>query len=110
NERQKLRHDALHQYHCLHIIEATPHDAGTAYLAMNRYQLDDYRPYLFKTFDFGKSWQPIASGIPERAFVRTVREDPKRKDLLFTGTETGVSYSLDGGMRWESLKLHLPVG
>jgi photosystem II stability/assembly factor-like uncharacterized protein len=93
----------------LNIIEASPHDAGTAYVAANRYQLDDYRPYIFKTTDYGKSWQAMASGIPERSFVRTVRADPQRKGLLFAGTETGVYYSMTDGASWQSLQLNLPV-
>ena len=93
----------------VNIIEASPHDAGTAYLAANRYQLDDFRPFIFKTADYGRTWQAVASGIPERSFVRTVREDPNRKGLLFAGTETGVYYSPDGGAQWQSLQLNLPV-
>jgi hypothetical protein len=93
----------------VNMIEASPHDAGTAYLAVNRYQLDDFRPYIFKTADYGQSWQVVASGIPERSFVRTVREDPKRKGLLFAGTETGVFYSLNDGGQWHALQINLPV-
>jgi photosystem II stability/assembly factor-like uncharacterized protein len=100
---------ALQPFTRVNIIEASPHDAATAYLAVNRYQLDDFRPYIYKTTDYGKSWQMIAAGIPERSFVRTVREDPKRKDLLFAGTETGVYDSRDGGAHWQSLQLNLPV-
>jgi hypothetical protein len=93
----------------VNIIEASPHDPAAAYLAVNRYQLDDYRPYIFKTADYGRTWQAIASGLPEKGFVRTVREDPKRKDLLYAGTETGVFYSLDAGAHWQSLQLNLPI-
>ncbi len=106
---QNVTPTALQPFSRVNIIEASPHDAGTAYAAVNRYQLDDFRPYLFKTTDYGKSWQQIASGIPERSFVRTVREDPVHKDLLFAGTETGVYYSRDGGARWQSLQLNLPA-
>src|SRR4029077_18140740 len=106
---QNVTPAALQPFTRVNIIEASPHDAGTAYLAVNRYQLDDYRPYIFKTTDYGKSWQQIGSGIPERSFVRTVREDPARKDLLVHGTETGVYFSLDGGARWQSLHLNLPA-
>ena len=67
------------------------------------------RPYIYKTTDFGSSWQPIVGGLPERSFVRTVREDPITKDLLFAGTETGVYYSLDGGAHWQPLQLNMPV-
>ena len=106
---QNVTPPALQPFTRVNIIEASPHDPGTAYVAANRYQLDDFRPSIFKTTDYGKSWQAIASGIPERSFVRTVREDPTRRGLLFAGTETGVYYSLDGGARWESLQLNLPV-
>src|SRR5262245_62590998 len=102
-------HPSISPYTLSNIIVAAPHDAAIAFVAANRYQLDDYRPYLYKTSDYGRSWQPIANGIPERAFVRTVREDPKRRDLLYAGTEAGVYFSLDGGSRWQSLQLNLPV-
>ncbi|HJZ71627.1 MAG TPA: hypothetical protein VKE51_07775 [Vicinamibacterales bacterium] len=106
---QNVTPPAIQPYTRINIIEASPHDAAVAFVAANRYQLDDYRPYLYKTSDYGRSWQPIANGIPERAFVRTVREDPKRRDLLYAGTEAGVYFSLDGGSRWQSLQLNLPV-
>lgn len=106
---QNVTPQAMQPYTRVNIIEASPHDAGTAYLAVNRYQLDDYRPSFFKTTDFGQSWRSIASGIADRSFVRTIREDPKRRDLLFAGTETGVYFSLDGGARWQSLQLNLPI-
>jgi photosystem II stability/assembly factor-like uncharacterized protein len=106
---QNVTPPAMQPWTRVNIIEASPHDAGTAFAAVNRYQLDDFKPYIFKTTDFGTTWQPIVSGIAERSFVRSVREDPKRKDLLFAGTETGVYYSLDGGANWQSLRLNLPV-
>jgi photosystem II stability/assembly factor-like uncharacterized protein len=106
---QNVTPPALQPFTRVNIIEASPHDAGTAYLAANRYQLDDYRPYMFKTTDYGRSWQAMASGIPEHSFVRTVREDPKRRGLLFAGTETGVYYSTTDGATWQSLQLNLPI-
>ena len=106
---QNVTPPALQPFTRVNIIEASPHDAGTAYVAANRYQLDDYRPYIFKTTDYGRSWQTLASGIPERSFVRTVREDPKRRGLLFAGTETGVYYSTNDGAHWQSLQLNLPI-
>lgn len=93
----------------VNLIEASPHDAGTAYLAVNRYHLDDFKPYVYKTHDYGKTWQRVSHGIPEGAFVRTVREDPERKGLLYAGTETGVYVSLDDGEHWDSLQLNLPA-
>ncbi|HEY7877708.1 MAG TPA: glycosyl hydrolase, partial [Gemmatimonadaceae bacterium] len=90
------------------IIEPSHYDAGTAYLAANRYQQDDVRPLLYTTHDFGKSWTRIVSGIPVDAYTRTIREDPVRRGLLFAGTETGAYVSFDDGMRWRSLQLNLP--
>jgi photosystem II stability/assembly factor-like uncharacterized protein len=88
-------------------IEASPNDAATAYLAVNRYQLDDLHPYIYKTTDYGKTWKLLRRGIPADAFVRSVRED--QKGLLYAGTETGVYVSLDNGENWQSLQLNLPA-
>jgi photosystem II stability/assembly factor-like uncharacterized protein len=91
------------------LIEASPHDAGTAYLAIDRHRLDDLRPYIYKTADYGSSWTKITAGIAENNFVHAVREDPKRKGLLYAGTETGVMMSLDDGGHWQPLQLNLPT-
>jgi len=91
------------------LIEASPLDAGTAYAAVDRYRLDDYAAYIYRTRDYGKTWQKISQGIPAPAFVRAVREDPKRKGLLFAATEQGVYFSIDDGDHWQSLQLNMPV-
>jgi photosystem II stability/assembly factor-like uncharacterized protein len=91
------------------LIDASPHDAGTAYLAGNRYQLSDRAPYVYKTSDYGKSWTKIVNGIPGTDFPRAVREDRKRKGLLFLGTETGMFVSFDDGGNWQPLQSGLPV-
>ena len=91
------------------IIEASHHDAGTAYAAIDRHKLDDLNPLIYKTHDFGKSWIRIANGIPSGSYVRSVREDPKMKGLLYAGTETGVYFSADDGAHWQSLQLNLPT-
>jgi len=91
------------------MIEASPRDAGTAYVAVNRYKLDDFRPYLFRTRDFGRTWTKITAGIPEDSFTRVVRADPERRGLLFAGTETGAYVSFDDGARWQRLGGDLPV-
>jgi photosystem II stability/assembly factor-like uncharacterized protein len=93
----------------INAIEVSPHEPGTAYLAVTRYKFNDYTPHIFKTTDFGKSWTRIVTGLPEHSWVRVVREDPVRKDLLFAGTETGIFASFDGGTRWQTLQLNLPV-
>ncbi|MCA1583980.1 MAG: glycosyl hydrolase [Acidobacteria bacterium] len=92
----------------VNIIEASPHAPGTAYVAATRYQSDDFKPYIYKTTDYGTSWTVLARGIPDTAFVRVVREDPVRQGLLYAGTETGVYVSFDAGARWQPLQLNLP--
>lgn len=91
------------------LIEASPSAPGTAYVAANRYKLDDLQPYAWETTDFGRTWTKITTGIPDGAFLRAIREDPKRSTLLFAGTELGVYVSFDGGGHWQSLKLNLPT-
>jgi photosystem II stability/assembly factor-like uncharacterized protein len=90
-------------------IDASPHDPATAYVAANRYKLDDFRPFVYVTHDYGKTWVKRTAGLAEDAFVRVVREDPARKGLLYAGTETGLYVSWDDGGRWQSLQLKLPV-
>jgi photosystem II stability/assembly factor-like uncharacterized protein len=90
-------------------IEASPHDAATAYFAATLYKADDFRPYLYKTSDYGKTWKKITSGIPDNAFTRVIREDPNRRGLLYAGTETGIYVSFNDGENWQSLQLNLPV-
>jgi photosystem II stability/assembly factor-like uncharacterized protein len=91
------------------IVEASAHAAGTAYIAVNRYKLDDFKPYLFKTTDFGKSWKKIVRGIPENEFAHVIREDPNRKGLLYVGTERSVYVSFNDGENWQPLQNNLPV-
>jgi photosystem II stability/assembly factor-like uncharacterized protein len=90
-------------------IEASSIDAGTAYVAATMYKWDDFKPYLYKTSDYGKTWKKITNGIPETAFTRVIREDPNRRGLLYAGTETGLYVSFDDGENWQSLQLNLPV-
>ncbi len=99
----------LPQWIQINSIEASPFDAGTAYFAATMYKLDDFRPYLYQTTDYGKSWARIDSGIPPGAFTRVIREDPNRRDLLVAGTETGMFVSFNGGTLWRSFQLNLPV-
>jgi len=90
-------------------IDASPFDAGTAYIAVDRHQFDDLKPYIYKTSDSGKTWTKLGTGIPDNTFVRVVREDPKKKGLLYAGTETGVFISFNDGAKWQPLKLNLPT-
>ena len=91
------------------IIEASNYAAGTAYIAANRYQMDDMRPYIYRTADYGASWQLVTSGIPATEFVRVVREDPVRRGLLYAGTERGVWISFNDGGTWQTLRRNLPM-
>jgi photosystem II stability/assembly factor-like uncharacterized protein len=91
------------------IIEPSPHDPATAYVAANRYKHDDFHPYLYKTNDYGATWTKITDGIADNDFTRVVREDPERRGLLFAGTETGAHVSFDDGAHWQPLQLNLPA-
>jgi hypothetical protein len=90
------------------MIDASTVAAGTAYLAANRQLMDDYKPYLFKTTDYGATWTEIDAGIPKNEFTHVVREDPARRGLLFAGTERGVWFSFDDGGHWQPLRRNLP--
>ncbi|TMG37902.1 MAG: glycosyl hydrolase [Chloroflexi bacterium] len=100
---------AIRPYTLVSIIEPSPHDGATAYVAVTRYKHDDFRPYLFKTTNYGRTWTKITNGIPADDFTRVIREDPTRKGLLYAGTETGVYVSFDDGARWHRLGGNLPV-
>jgi hypothetical protein len=89
------------------LIDASPFDAGTAYVAVDRHQFDDLRPYIYKTSDYGKSWTKLTQGIPDTTFVRAVREDPKKRGLLYAGTEQGVLSFNDGASG--VVQLNLPA-
>jgi photosystem II stability/assembly factor-like uncharacterized protein len=89
-------------------IEVSPFDAGTAYVAFTRFKWNDNTPHIFKTADYGESWTDLAGGLPQDMPVRVVREDTKRKGLLFAGTENAAWFSLDDGAHWQTLQLNLP--
>lgn len=90
-------------------IEASPHDAGTAYVAFDNHRLNDFSAYLFETTDYGHSWRSIVSDLPANVPVNVVRADRVNPDLLFVGTETGVHVSIDRGRRWTRLMRGLPT-
>ncbi|MFQ5605831.1 MAG: WD40/YVTN/BNR-like repeat-containing protein, partial [bacterium] len=92
-------------------IDPSPHDPATAYVAIYRYMLNDWAPYIYKTENYGQSWQRLTdgnNGIPADYPTRVVREDPDRKGLLYAGTEFGMFVSFDDGQHWQSLQLNLP--
>lgn len=98
----------LPEFSRISMIDASPQEAGTAYLAAKRYQLDDRKPYVFRTHDFGKTWSKIVNGIGAADYVHVAREDPERPGLLYAGTEHGIYVSFDDGDHWRSLRLNLP--
>ncbi|MFL5505020.1 MAG: VPS10 domain-containing protein [Gemmatimonadaceae bacterium] len=99
----------LPEWSRISMIEASSFGSGAAYLAANRYQLDDMKPYLYKTTDYGATWTAITNGMPSTEFTRVLREDPERARLLYAGTERGVWVSFDDGANWQSLRRNLPL-
>ncbi|MCI5081557.1 MAG: glycosyl hydrolase [Saprospiraceae bacterium] len=93
----------------INAIEVSPHDAATAYLSVNRYKWNDLQPIIYKTTDYGKSWQKIVEGLSGDSFVRVVKEDKKKKDLLYAGTENGLYISFNGGKFWHEFQSNLPM-
>jgi photosystem II stability/assembly factor-like uncharacterized protein len=91
------------------ILDAGRFDAATCYAAVNRIRLDDQRPHLLRTHDFGATWSEIVAGLEDDAPMNTIREDPRRRGLLFCGSERAVSVSLDDGDRWHPLRLNMPA-
>ena len=104
----KVTPPTLPDWSLINSIEAHPTQKGTAYLAATRYKAGDFRPYLYKTTDYGRSWTSIVAGIAPTHFTRVVRADPKRAGLLYCGTEYGMYVSFDDGARWQPFQLNLP--
>jgi photosystem II stability/assembly factor-like uncharacterized protein len=100
---------AMPEWGTVSMIEASSKDAGTAYIAVERHKMDDFAPYVFKTTDFGKTWTKLVNGLPANAYVHAVRVDPRRPNLLFAGTESGVFISFNDGEQWQPLQLNLPL-
>ena len=90
-------------------IEPSAFDEGTCYVAGTRYKSGDFKPYLYKTTDYGKSWSKITKGINEEHFTRVLREDPENKNILYAGTETGMYISFNSGKNWKTFQLNLPI-
>ncbi len=92
----------------INAIEVSPHDPQTAFLAVTRYKFDDLRPMAYVTYDNGKHWDPINKGIDSEHFVRAIRQDPIRPELLYAGTEGGLYLSINRGRQWNRFQLNLP--
>jgi photosystem II stability/assembly factor-like uncharacterized protein len=90
-------------------VEPSIFDAGTCYIAGTKYKTGDFAPYLYKTTDYGKTWEKITEGIHAEHFTRVIREDPIKKGILYAGTETGMYITFNDGKSWQSLQLNLPI-
>lgn len=101
--------EGLPEWAQINSIEPDPFEKGGLYIAATRYKSDDFKPYLFHTVDFGKTWKRIDKGIGRKHFTRVIRADAKRKGLLYAGTETGLYVSFNNGSSWQSLQLNLPI-
>jgi photosystem II stability/assembly factor-like uncharacterized protein len=106
---QDVTPPALTAWSRVTMLEASHFSAGAAYASVDRHQLQDFEPYLYRTRDFGRSWQQITAGLPPGVYLHTVKEDPLRQGLLFAGSERGVFVSFDDGDHWQALQLNLPV-
>lgn len=90
------------------LIEASPFRPGSAYIAANHYQFDDFAPYVWKTDDYGQTWTKIVNGLGPKDYARAIREDTVREKMLYLGTEHGIYVSFDDGANWQPLKQNLP--
>jgi photosystem II stability/assembly factor-like uncharacterized protein len=106
---EKVTPKDVPEWAMISLIEPSPFDAATAYIAVDGHKLDNFKPYIFKTSDYGKTWTKTVTGLPDNIYVHAVREDPKRKGLLYAGTETGIYVSFNDGANWQPLQLNLPV-
>jgi photosystem II stability/assembly factor-like uncharacterized protein len=106
---QNVTPAAITQWSRITMLEASHFDPASAYASVDRHQLQDFEPYIYRTRDMGKSWQKITNGLPAGVYVHSVKEDPSRRGLLVAGTERGAHISFDDGDTWQSLQLNLPV-
>lgn len=106
---QNITPKDMPEWTMINSVEFDAHAKGGIYIAGTRYKSGDYRPYLYKSKDYGKTWVRITDGIDAGHFTRVLRADPKRKGLLYAGTETGMYISFDDGTSWKPFQLNLPI-
>jgi photosystem II stability/assembly factor-like uncharacterized protein len=106
---QNVTPPELPEWAMISVIEPSPHDASTVYVAATCYKSDDLHPYLYRTNDYGATWTRITRGIRDDEFTRVIREDPNRRGLLYCGTEGGILVSFDDGVAWQRLETNLPI-
>ena len=106
---EKVSPTGMPEWTMINSVEIDPFNKGGLYVAGTRYKLGDYRPYLYKTADYGKTWRKITNGIPSGHFTRVLRADPVKKGILYAGTETGMYVSFNDGKNWQPLQMNLPI-
>lgn len=106
---QNVTPPSMPEWMMINSVEIDPFNEGGLYVAGTKYKLGDYTPYLYKTEDYGATWKKITNGIGAEDFTRVLRADPKRKGLLYAGTENGMYVSFDDGASWQSLQMNLPI-
>jgi photosystem II stability/assembly factor-like uncharacterized protein len=106
---QNITPPGMPAYGTVENIDLSAHRAGRAYVAVQRYRLDDFRPYIFRTDDYGRTWSLVMDGIATGSPVRSVREDPVKDGMAYAGTEHGLYVTFDGGRRWQAMQLNLPI-
>lgn len=99
----------LPEWTMINCIEVSPHEKGAVYVAATAYKLDDFKPYLLKSKDYGKTWERIDAGIAKEHFTRTIRADKARRGMLFAGTEAGLYVSFNDGKSWQAFQMNLPI-
>lgn len=109
NTWENITPNNMPEWSMINSIQPSSFDEGTCYVAATRYKMGDFKPYIWKTTDFGQSWELIVDGINEEHFTRVVREDPMQKGLLYAGTETGMYISFTDGKNWQPFQLNLPI-
>jgi photosystem II stability/assembly factor-like uncharacterized protein len=106
---QNVTPPALTSWSRVTTMDASHFDINAAYASVDRHQLQDFEPYIYRTRDTGKTWQKITNGLPAGVYVHVVKEDSARKGLLFAGTEREVYVSFDDGDHWQSLRVNMPA-
>jgi len=108
---QNITPPGMPSYGTVENIDLSAHRPGRAYIGVQRYRLDDFKPYVFRTDDYGRTWTLLTdgNGIPAGSPIRSVREDPVKDGIVYAGTEHGLYVTFDGGRRWQSLQLNLPI-
>ncbi|TAN22711.1 MAG: glycosyl hydrolase [Acidobacteria bacterium] len=105
----EVRPPQLPEWSTITCVEPSNTQPGTAYVSASRFDWDDFHPYIYKTTDYGKTWTPLTTGLPDNEYVESVRQDPNDPDLLFAATSRTVYFSLNGGAQWQPLSLNLPA-